>query len=543
MKNLIIVLTTLLFMTSCYKSETVDLIIHNATIYTMDETNSMAEAMAVKDGKIIAIGPENQIMNKYFGEKTIDAGTRPVYPGFNDAHCHFFWYGRSFQEVDLTGAKSWDEAIQRVVDFAKGKELKFIGGNGWDQNLWKGQAFPTKQKLDSLFPNTPVLLKRVDSHAAIANQAALDIAEVDATTTTDGGIFKLNNGELTGLLIDMAITYVEQKLPRYSDEEDKKSLLTAQKNCFEKGLTTVADAMLENKMIHLIDDLQKEGRLKMRIYGMATPSEENLAEYLLDSAYKTDRLHIGAIKFFADGALGSRGAKLIEPYSDDTTNSGLFLNDSTYLQEMAHKIYESGLQMNTHCIGDDANRLMLNIYGNALKKVNDRRWRIEHAQIVHPDDMKLFRKYTIIPSVQPTHAISDMDWVEDRLGADRLKSSYAFKTLLSQNGLLPLGTDFPIEKTDPLLTFYTAVARKNTKGLPENGFLPEERLSRLETLKGMTIWPAIASFEENEKGSLEVGKYADFVLLDKDIMTIEESDILKAKVMYTVVGGEVVYGD
>ncbi len=541
MKNIFFTLITLLFMSSCYKTETADLVIHNAIIYTIDEQFSKAQAMAVKDGKIIEIGPENQILNKYFSEQMIDAKSQVVFPAFNDAHAHFFWYARSFQEVDLVGSKSWDEVLNRLKEFSTNKDLKFIGGNGWDQNLWTSKEFPTKDKLDVLFPNTPVLLKRIDAHAAVANQKALDMAGVDENTKIEGGIFDKKNDTLSGLLIDMAITYVENKLPRYSKEEDRNSLLKAQEKCFEKGLGTVTDAMLENDMIHLLDSLQKSGELKMRIYGMMTPSDKNIKEFLKDKPYKTDRLNIGAVKFFADGALGSRGAKMLQPYSDDTLNSGLFLNDSTYLQEMADKIYASGLQMNTHCIGDAANRLILQIYGNTLKKVNDRRWRIEHCQIVNPADFELFKKYTIIPSVQPTHAISDMNWVKDRIGAERLKGAYAFKTLLQQNGLIALGTDFPIEPIDPLMTFYTAVSRKNAKGEPKDGFLVEEALSREEAIKGMTIWAAIASFEENEKGSLEVGKNADFIVLDRDILEVGESEILDTKVIYTVVGGEVVY--
>ncbi len=529
-------------MSSCYYTETADILIHNAKIYTVDANFTVTEAMAIKDGKIIDIGPNNELKNRYQAEKEIDARLRPIYPGFIDAHCHFLWYGNSFFQVDLIGTKSWDEVIERTQAFAKTNQDEWITGRGWDQNDWSTNEFPSKQKLDSLFPNRAVLLKRIDEHAAIANQKALDLAGITEKSEIEGGVYQKQDGKLTGLLIDNAISTVSNAMPKMSFEHMERALIKAQEMCFEKGLTTVDDAMLENEMVNAIDSLHKSGKLKMKVYGMLVPSAANKKQFLEKGPYLTDRLSVRAFKYFADGALGSRGAKLIDPYHDDPSNTGLFLKDSAYLQAEARVLHNKGFQMNTHCIGDGANRLMLTIYGDVLKSTNDRRWRIEHAQIVAADDLKKFKAFTIIPSVQPTHATSDMYWVEDRLGKDRVQTAYAWKELLNQNGIIALGTDFPIEDIDPLKTFYAAVFRKDAEGYPEEGFQKENALSREEALKGMTIWAAISNFEEGQKGSLEKGKSADFIILDQDIMEIPENQILETKVEKTYVSGEQVFG-
>ncbi|MEQ8910623.1 MAG: amidohydrolase [Vicingaceae bacterium] len=528
-------------MSSCYYTEKADILIHNAKIYTLDDNFSIAEAMAIKDGKIIEVGPNNELKNRYEAKEEIDARLRPIYPGFIDAHCHFLWYGNTFFEVDLVGTKSWAEVIEKTQAFSNLNQDQWITGRGWDQNDWEVKEFPTKDQLDSLFPKRAVLLKRIDGHAAIANQKALDLAGITIESKIEGGVYQKENGKLTGLLVDNAIDSVSQAMPKISTEQMERALLKAQEMCFAKGLTTVDDAMLENDMVHAMDNLQKGGKLKMKIYGMLMPTEENKKEFLENGPYLTDRLSIRSFKYFADGALGSRGAKLLHPYHDDPDNTGLYLNDSTYFQKEAEALYKHGFQMNTHCIGDAANRMMLNIYENVLAGINDKRWRIEHAQIVEPSDLDKFKRNTIIPSVQPTHATSDMYWLEDRLGEDRAKTAYAWKDLLKQNGLLALGTDFPIEDIDPLKTFYAAVARKDADSYPEGGFQMENGLSREEALKGMTIWAAVSNFEEEMKGSLEVGKAADFIVLDRDIMSAKESDILSTRVISTFVNGEKVF--
>jgi predicted amidohydrolase YtcJ len=539
-KILIITLITSL-MSSCYYTETADILIHNAKIYTVDASFTVAEAMAIKDGKIVDIGPNNELKNRYQAKEEIDARLRPIYPGFIDAHCHFLWYGNTFFSVDLVGTKSWEEVIERTRSFAQTNQDEWITGRGWDQNDWTLKEFPSKQKLDSLFPNRAVLLRRIDEHAAIANQKALDLAGITEKSEIEGGVYQKQNGKLTGLLIDNAITSVSKAIPKPSLKKMERSLLKAQEMCFEKGLTTVSDALLENEMVNAIDSLHKSGKLKMKVYGMLAPSEANKQQFLENGPYLTDRLSARSFKYFADGALGSRGAKLLDPYHDEPSNTGLFLKDSAYLQKEAQALYEKGFQMNTHCIGDGANRLMLNIYGEVLKTTNDKRWRIEHAQIVAKNDLKKFQEFTIIPSVQPTHATSDMYWVEERLGEKRMETAYSWKALLDQNGIIALGTDFPIEDIDPIKTFYAAVFRKDAAGFPEGGFQLKNGLSREEALKGMTIWAAISNFEEGQKGSLEKGKSADFIMLDRDIMKINESEVLKTRVERTYVNGEQVF--
>ena len=531
----------LLLMNSCYYTETADLLIHNAKIYTVNENFDVFEAMAIKDGKIIDIGPNNELKNRYESKEIIDAQLKSIYPGFIDAHCHFLWYGNTFNEVDLVGTKSWEEVLDKVEAFSKNNKSEWIVGRGWDQNDWADKEFPTNQELNKRFPTTPILLTRIDFHAAIVSKTALQIAGINSNTTVEGGVIRMEANEPTGVLIDKAISLVSDKIPKMSKEQMIFALNKAQEMCFAKGLTSVADAFLENEMVHVIDSMQKSGELKMNIYGMLAPSEANRKEFLEVGPYITEKLNIHAFKFFADGALGSRGAKLLDPYHDDANNTGLSTLDSLDFLADLRLMYEKGFQVNTHCIGDGANREVLNAYGEILKGTNDRRWRIEHAQILNPEDFEKFRAYTIIPSVQPTHATSDMPWAHERLGEERMKNAYAYKKLLAMNGIIALGTDFPIEDIDPLKTFYAATVRKDGSGEPEEGFQTENALSREEALRGMTIWAAMANFEDTLRGSLEKNKVADFIILDKDLMKIEESKILQTQVLSTYVDGVVVY--
>jgi hypothetical protein len=395
--------------------------------------------------------------------------------------------------------------------------------------------------LNELFPDRPVLLTRVDGHAAIANQKALEIANVKAGDKLIGGEIEVKNGKLTGILIDNAVGLVSSKIPAANIAQSKKALLDAQQNCFAVGLTTVDDCGLDYQTILFIDSLQKTGNLKMRIYAMLSDAKRNFDFAFQKGKIKTDRLHVCAFKVYADGALGSRGACLLEPYADKPGWSGFLLSSQQHFDSVANIISQKGWQMCTHAIGDSGNRTMLNIYGKYLKGKNDLRWRIEHAQVVNQNDFRLFGDYNIIPSVQPTHATSDMYWAGDRLGAERVKGAYAYKQLLQQNGWIPLGTDFPVEDISPFKTFYAAVIRKDAKGWPDAGYQMENALTREETIRGMTIWAARANFEENEKGSLEKGKFADFVILDTDLMKEVPEKLLQVKVFKTFVGGEKVY--
>ncbi len=526
---------------SCQNLVEADLIVHNAKIYTVDSVFSIAEAMAIKNGKIMEVGPDNQIKNKYRAKEELDAKLKAIYPGFIDGHCHFLSYGLSLSKVNLVGTASWSEVLERTVEFAKNHPDGWILGRGWDQNDWEAKEFPTNKELDSLFPDRAVMLHRIDGHAAIANSKAFELAEVDEKIKIEGGIFKREDGKLSGLLIDNAVERVSAAIPMLSDQQRREALLRAEMECFAVGLTTLSDAGTDFETAELIKQMHKSDELKMRVYAMLTPSGQNKVRYYKDGPLKTDRLNIRSFKFYADGALGSRGALLKEDYSDDHGNHGIQITDSADLIEASQKLYAYGFQMNTHCIGDLANEMVLSLYAQMLEGANDKRWRIEHAQVVDDSDLEMYKNYNIIPSVQPTHATSDMYWLNDRLGSERAKNAYAYKELLEQNGLIALGTDFPVEGIDPLRTFYAAVFRKDEKGYPENGFQMENALSREEALKGMTIWNAIANFEEEEKGSIEKGKFADFVVLDRDIMTADEKEILGATVQATYVNGEKVF--
>ncbi|RYY86664.1 MAG: amidohydrolase, partial [Chitinophagaceae bacterium] len=419
----------------------------------------------------------------------------------------------------------------------------WILGRGWDQNDWTNKEYPDRASLDAVFPDNAVLLTRIDGHAAIANSRALAAAGIDGPRSLTGGSVEIRDGRPTGILIDNAVDLVGEKVPGPTAAQARTALLAAQRNCFAMGLTTVDDCGLDYEAVEFIDSLQKRGELRMRLYAMLSDAPRNFAWAFRGGPYKTDRLNVRSIKVYADGALGSRGAALLHPYSDKPGWSGFLLSKPEHFDSVASVLYEKNWQMCTHAIGDSGNRTVLNIYGKYLQGKNDRRWRIEHAQVVAPEDFPLFGRFSVIPSVQPTHATSDMYWAADRLGKERVKGAYAYQALLRQNGWIPLGTDFPVEDISPFKTFYAAVARMDAAGYPAGGFQAGDALTREQALRGMTIWAARSNFEEAEKGSLEPGKWADFIILDRDLLKVDTKDILAARVLATYVGGSAVFGD
>ena len=528
-------------LTSCSTKPHADLLVYNATIYTVDSNFTKAEAFVVDKGKILEVGTAKDLQHKYAAKEQLDAEGKYIFPGLIDAHAHFLGYGLGLQDADLTGTTSWEEILEKLKTFSAENKEGWIVGRGWDQNDWADKEFPTNKKLNELFPDRPVILSRIDGHAAIANKKALELAGVKAGDKLVGGEVEVINDTLTGILVDNATELVYAKVPAPTFAILKEALLDAQKNCFAAGLTTIDDCGLNYRVALLMDSLQKSKELKMRLYVMLSDSKENYDFLFSKGKIKTDRLNVRSFKVYADGALGSRGACLLQPYSDKPGWSGFLLSSQQHFDSVANIIYQDDFQMCTHAIGDSGNRVMLNIYEKYLKGKNDRRWRIEHSQVINQNDFHLFGDNSIVPSVQPTHATSDMYWAPDRLGKERVKGAYANENLLQQNGWIPLGTDFPVEDISPLKTFYAAVFRQDAKGWPEGGFQMENALSREEAIRGMTIWAAKANFEETEKGSIEKGKVADFILLDRDLLKADEKDILTTKVLSTYVNGEKVF--
>ena len=533
----------LAFLASCTKEmekTPADLLVFNANIYTVDDLQPKAEAMVVKDGKFVAVGSTPQLLEKYTTKDTLDAKGKTIIPGLIDAHCHFYNLGVQQQQVELVGTTSYDDVLQRIVAFQKEKQVSFITGRGWDQNDWEVKEFPTKEKLDSLFPDTPVAVTRVDGHAMLVNQKALDLAKITLDTNVEGGEIIKKNGKLTGVLVDNPMALVETIIPEPTRQEQIQALQDAEKINFSYGLTSIDDAGLSPQVIGLIDSLQQNNALKIRMYTMVSNSPENVDYYLAKGPYKTDRLNVSSFKIYADGALGSRGAVLKAPYSDKDHHFGAMVIGHEEFKSLAKRLAASPFQMNTHAIGDSANAVVMKTYYEVLKGKKDRRWRVEHAQVVSPEEFEALDD-NLVMSVQPTHATSDMYWADERLGEERIKGAYAYKQLLNKTGKLALGTDYPVEHVSPFYTFYAAVARKDLQQYPEGGFQKEDALTREETLKGMTIWAAYSNFEEQEKGSITVGKFADFIVLEENIMEVPEDKIPNIKVEYTYLNGEKVY--
>lgn len=525
-------------LTACFKGEEADLIIHNAQIYSLNLHGDVFEAMAVRDGKIIELGSEREILNKYRGP-AINAEKKEIYPGFHDAHGHLFSLAQKKLSADLTGCKSMNEVIQRLERFDGAKNPSVLVGKGWDQSLWNDADLPNNKRISELFPSKAVILYRVDGHAVLANQYALKKAGVNPNVQVEGGALIAMQDTLTGILLDNAIQLVDKLIPEPKTKELKKALLECQEELLEYGITSVHEAGITLDQLELLRDLEREDKLKIQLYAMLFPGEKEIAFAREKGILKTPFIHVRSFKVIGDGALGSRGACLTHPYHDAPHTQGFMLLSHQELRRIALIAVETGYQLNVHAIGDSTNRTVLQIMKEALNGKKDHRWRIEHAQVVQPIDIALFNEIGIIPSVQPTHAVSDMRFVKDRLGEKREKWGYAYKSLLKATGIIALGTDFPVEDINPFRTIEAAVNRKNTKGEPKSGYQKSEALTLMETLKGMTLWAALACFEENEKGSLEPYKDATFIILHNSIQ--QASDFSRNYAKRVFVRGKEVY--
>jgi predicted amidohydrolase YtcJ len=527
-----------------------ELIITNARIYTVDENRPLVDAMAIRDGRVVATGPQRGVMTlRGPNTRVIDLNGRTVVPGMIDAHVHLLNLGNSLRNVDLVGTSSYDQVVARVV--ARARETPpgtWILGRGWDQNDWGVTQFPTHEALSRAVPNHPVVLTRIDGHATLVNAAAMRAAGVTAQTQDPaGGRFeRAADGSLTGVLVDAAMGLVNRHVPAASRDQMKTAVQSAIAEMNRWGLTSVHDAGVSRAVIDVYEEVAREGQFNIRDYVMVANNDESINHYLQRGpqlGLYDGRLWIKSIKISADGALGSRGASLIEPYADDPRNSGLALVPAGRVRDVGIKALRSGFQLNVHAIGDRANRTVLDEFEQAFDSVPlaDHRFRIEHAQIIHPDDVPRFAELGVIPSMQASHQTSDMYWAVNRLGPTRVLGAYAWRSLLNSGVIIANGSDLPVERTNPLISFMASVARQDARGWPAGGWFPEQRMTREEALKSMTIWAAYSGFMEKEVGSLAPGKLADFVVLDQDIMRVPPELILSTNVLATYLGGRAVF--
>ena len=527
-----------------------DFIVVNARIYTADATRPVARALAVRDGLIVFVGSKRGA-EALAGPRTErwDLDGKTVIPGMVDAHVHLVGLGEALRIVDLTGTRSYDEVVARVAERARtARPGEWIRGRGWDQNDWAVTAFPTHEALSQAVPNNPVMLGRVDGHAQLVNARALALAGITRETPDpDGGrIVRDAAGNATGVLVDRAMGLVSRVIPNRTTEDIRDAALAAIAEANRWGLTGIHDAGVGEDVIAVYEELARAGRYDLRNYVMVRADEATLDRMMRRGprvALHGGRLWVRAIKISSDGALGSRGAALLEDYSDDPGNRGLLTADSALMRRVAAKALRSGFQVNIHAIGDAANRRVLDIFEDALTEVPtaDHRFRIEHAQILNYHDIPRFAQLDVIPSMQGSHQTSDMYWVPNRIGWNRSQGTYAWRSLLSTGVVIPNGSDTPVEHPNPLISFKAFVSRSDANGYPQGGWFPAEKATREEALLSMTLWPAYAAFMEAVSGSLTAGKYADFVVLDQDIMTVAEEQILDTKVEMTVLGGRAVY--
>jgi predicted amidohydrolase YtcJ len=537
---------------SAQRPQPADLIVTADRIYTVDDARPIAEALAIRDGKIVFVGARQSALTlKGSTTRVLDFPGRTIVPGFIDAHAHLLGLGEALRTVDLTGASSYDEVIARVVARAKSVPAgTWIQGRGWDQNRWGDTRFPTHEALSRAVPDHPVVLTRVDGHALLANAKAMAAARVGAATRDPSGgrILRLANNEPSGVFVDNAQGLIRRAIPAMTREQTKDALKAAAAEANRWGLVGVHDAGESKGTIDAMEELARSGALTLRTYAMIGDDSAAIAHFFArgpQSALYDGHLWIRSIKLYSDGALGSRGAALLDPYSDDAGNYGLLVSAPAHIRGVALEALKHGFQVCTHAIGDRGNRVVLDAYQSAFAQVPvaDHRFRVEHAQVLNFADIPRFAELGVIPSMQSTHQTSDMYWAEQRLGSGRSLGAYAWRALMNTGVVIPNGTDFPVEAVNPMRTFHSAVSREDERNWPPGGWHPAETMTREEALKSMTIWPAFAGFQESVLGSLTPGKYADFVVLDQDIMRVPREAILKTRVVGTYVGGKGVYGD
>jgi len=527
-----------------------DLIVVNARVHTVDDGRPMVSAFAVKDGRFMLAGSDTEI-RALAGPSTrvIDAGMSTIIPGMVDAHAHLLNLGTSLRQVKLAGSATYEEVIARVVEFSRTmKPGEWIIGRGWDQNLWPGQQFPTHHALSRAVPNNPVVLTRVDGHALLANAMAMKAAGVTAASRDpEGGrIERLADKSPSGVFVDNAEGLVTRAIPPASEQQRREAVIAAVAEANSWGLVGLHDAGVSRSTIDIYESLAREGSFNLRAYVMISDNSADIAHYAArgpQNGLHDGRIWIRSIKLYSDGALGSRGAALLAPYADDPANSGLLVSAPAHIERVALDGLRSGFQVAVHAIGDRGNRIALDAFASALKAAPtaDHRFRVEHAQVISLDDIPRFAQLGVIPSMQGSHQTSDMGWAEARVGPERIKGAYAWRSLLDHGGIIPNGSDFPVEEVNPLISFHSAVTRQAPSNLPPGGWYPEQAMTRAEALKSITIWPAWAAFQEKSMGSISPGKYADFVMLDRDIMSVAPEQILDARVRSTWLGGRAVY--
>ncbi len=533
------------------RPEHADMLLVNGIVYTMDAGGAVAEAVVIRDGTVIGVGPAAEMRDRFVADTVIDLGGKPVYPGFVDAHAHLEGLGIALMTVDLSGSVSIEEVQSRVqTDLRNSGGQSWVRGRGWDQNRWAGKKFPSRMDLDAVSVSTPVFLVRIDGHAAWVNSKALELAGISSATPDPPGgrILRDENGNPSGVLIDNAIEAVRTVMPGPTREDRIRAVRLAVNECLSVGLTGIHDMGVDLELINIYKELITNGEFPFRIYAAIDgpgPTWDSLRVSGPVLGFGDDHLTIRALKLYADGALGSRGAALLEPYSDDPGNRGITMLSSGEMKALVQDAVKAGFQVCTHAIGDRANAMTLDVYEEVLRSstrdARDVRLRIEHAQVLSPEDIPRFARLGVIPSMQPTHCTSDMPWAIERLGEKRARYAYAWRSLLDAGSIIPAGSDFPVEHPSPLLGYSASVTRQNESGYPAGGWSPEQRMTRIEALKGFTLWPAYAGKNESRSGSLEVGKHADLTVLHQDIMTIPDDRLASARVALTIVAGKIVY--